>query len=690
MLFGVWGEVLDLNGSSIDQIVVQAKHCHTKVAWDAFFRAHEKALESTQHSWLIEDVFKFLRQDSGHLNYGSSPWSILLRGCINTWNVDLAKEIYKIAAKIPSASIAIPAAKIFLESGQPSVARDIAQKALRLVNVSTGDKLRLETIVARSFAEEGKQDRALKGSEKIISQLNQIELSEKERVDFLESLARLYFFLGSYTEAAKLFEDATPLYLNLQEWESAAKMLFNAAACFHNRGGQEKEKAFALVERCRQIAEEHQLSGPLAHCEAFYGVEALHLGQYANAKDHFRRGLKELPATDKSYRRLQILSMLTLTYFGAGRFDMAQKFGQQTLDLVALDKSARIHGRYVGLKAEMMWERGEFEESTEYLKTEIELLRTKGIHKLEDLMTVTQFMIQSALLGGNANESIQIDPQLQNDQYAWINYLYAKALTKLTTGSFETAHKFFNDCLNKSRARLDLNHTALCLIGIIQVNLAKKNLKDCFLHLEELEVVLGKIGSCPHKARVQILRAAMAYQTGNFEEAVKQLKNAEKNPYVSAFDRFCVHSCLETISGKSPKMVHNWQKRSVAWFVRTLFAPSLKLESDKTFLISDHYRINLERHPVLADLLYFLMSKSNFSASSEEIQIHVWKESLNHQGWQQKIRNSIMRLRDQSIYSIAPLIDHQNEIRIFSEALSVVPIATKTRNKRSSESSISL
>ena len=42
-------------------------------------------------------------------------------------------------------------------------------------------------------------------------------------------------------------------------------------------------------------------------------------------------------------------------------------------------------------------------------------------------------------------------------------------------------------------------------------------------------------------------------------------------------------------------------------------------------------------------------------------------------GWQQKIRNSIMRIRTLFPYTIAPLIVHmKNEIRLFHEAIDFV------------------
>ena len=56
--------------------------------------------------------------------------------------------------------------------------------------------------------------------------------------------------------------------------------------------------------------------------------------------------------------------------------------------------------------------------------------------------------------------------------------------------------------------------------------------------------------------------------------------------------------------------------------------------------------------------------------SPAEVQTNVWHESVSSQGWQQKIRNSIMRLRDLFPYTIAPiLLQGDNHIRFFSGAI---------------------
>jgi hypothetical protein len=136
-------------------------------------------------------------------------------------------------------------------------------------------------------------------------------------------------------------------------------------------------------------------------------------------------------------------------------------------------------------------------------------------------------------------------------------------------------------------------------------------------------------------------------------------------------DGFCLNAALATLRGQSPKLISGWQQRLMARFVRTYFAPFLVWDEGRKFAVSDHYCIDLERHPMLADILRYLLDHGANGVAPENLQIQVWKESLKTSGWQQKIRNSVMRLRDLSTYTIAPLILHEEQVRIFSEAIKI-------------------
>src|SRR5690606_24954894 len=130
---------------------------------------------------------------------------------------------------------------------------------------------------------------------------------------------------------------------------------------------------------------------------------------------------------------------------------------------------------------------------------------------------------------------------------------------------------------------------------------------------------------------------ACAYQEGAFADCERILKQAMKSNRLGFADRFLLSSCVATIEGRSPRLTADWQIQLMARFTRTYFAPTLEAIDERHFRVSEHYIVSLERHPSLAELLHYLLLKSNFSADASEIQAQVWKQSLQAQGWQQKI-----------------------------------------------------
>jgi hypothetical protein len=96
------------------------------------------------------------------------------------------------------------------------------------------------------------------------------------------------------------------------------------------------------------------------------------------------------------------------------------------------------------------------------------------------------------------------------------------------------------------------------------------------------------------------------------------------------------------------------------------------MADNRSFIVSDHYVVSLEKHPAMADLIHYLSERVPHGASLAEIQSDVWKESTNAQGWQQKIRNAVMRVRDHFPYTIGPILIHHENLRFFGEAIRVV------------------
>ncbi len=660
-----------------DAVIRQARECHTKQAWEALFEVHGESLAASGNSKPIAEIYKMLRADPQSLQYDPRIWGRLIQGCLSSWNLELGREIAELTKRIPSPLVNIPAAQLFLESGMPSTTRDIANRTLRLTGLQPAETLQLEMLVASSYAEEGKRQKTIRLLGQIRSSVRGSGLEAKVRADFLTSMGRMQFLLGRYVQAAELFYEASRLYRELGDWEAAAKSVFNTAACNLNGGTRRKDEAFAMIEECRRLAEAHNLPGPLSHCEAAYGMHAYQHGDFASAREHLRRALEYLPISDKGPRRLHILSILAYTYLALGRYHLARKFGRQTFDLAALDESDRFKTRFVALSAELTWEEGLVDESQKTLAGVVQPLESRGVHTLEELSTLNRYSLQSALLNAPAPATrFEVDEPLKKSQHAWLDNLFSTGQLALNSGDTAAADKRFADCLAKARQVGDRYHEALGLLGLIQSLLRQRRAAEAEPNFRDFEVVVARLGETPLKSQVLFVLAARAYQLGDFADCERVLRQALKTPRQSFADKFVLSGWVATVEGRSSRLTADWQTHMVARYTRTYFAPTLEAVDDRHFRVSGRYLVSLERHPSLAELLHYLMQKSNFSAATSEIQTHVWKQSLQTQGWQQKIRNTIMRLRDFFPVTIAPLIVHAETISLFKDAITIQAVRT--------------
>lgn len=655
----------------IESAIKLARECHTKAAWEDFLSTYGDLLASCTQPRLVVEVYKRLEEDPQSLNYNPNLWAALLQGSMSSWSLEVGCRIAEFIKRLPVAVVAVPASQVLLEGGHPAASREFAQRALRVSSLSPKERLQLEMIIASSFAEEGKVEKAVRMLEKVGPSVRESDLSLADRADFLHRLGRLNYFIGRYSDAAKAFEESAPLFLKLKDWETAARSLFNVGACYQNSGEGNQSDAFRMVEECRRLAVEHNLPGPLSHCESFYGLEGFHGGNFAEAREHFRRALSVLPANDKSFRRLHILSMLSLTYFWTGKYALARKFAEQTVSLAALDESDRFKMRYRALEAQLLWEEGKIPESMEMLQKSLAPLETAGIHTLEELSMLTRYNIQTAICGRSVqSDRYRIAEGLSRNKNSWLEYQYSRALLIANSANTAESTAAFEECLAAAREIKAQQYEALCLIGLIRGCLRKHTIEDTRKLVSELEIVASRLGDSPMKARLQFIYAAIAYQEGDFERCVKILTAVEKMSAVSFPDMFAVQCCLATIKGHSPRLTHEWQTDLVARFVRNYFAPTIATPEPRIFVVSDHYTVNLEKHPALAELLTYLIERPITGATPANVQVDVWKQSINAQGWQQKIRNAIMRLRDLFPYTMAPILLHDDAgIRFFSGAI---------------------
>jgi tetratricopeptide (TPR) repeat protein len=567
--------------------------------------------------------------------------------------------------------VSVPGAQILLDGGHPGASRDYANRALRVAGLSLKERLQLELIVASSFAEEGKVDKAIKSLEKIGPSLTDTELTVADKANFFSRSGRLHYFTGCYADAAKAFQEAAPLFIELKDWETAARTWFNAGACVQNSGVGSNVEAFRMVEECRRIAMDHDLKGPMSSCHSFYGFEAYHAGNFAGARDHFRRALTVIPANDKSFRRLHIMSMLCIIYFASGKYALAKRFVRQTVDLASLDESERFKVRYKALDAERMWEDGLVEESQQLMAGVVAPMLENGVHTLEDLSALSRFVTQSAICGSYQNiDRFKISEQLKKNKITWLEFEYAKTILRGNSLSSCDLRHDLEKLLTTSRELGASHYVAMCQLGIVRTFLRDRNLEEVKNRITDLEISVSRLGDAPMKAKLMCVIAGIAYQEGDFQKCTHILSSVEKSACMSFPDLFSVQSCLATIKGQSPRLHNDWQTAMVARFVRSYFSPTLSSPEPGLFVVSGHYTVSLVKHPMLADLLNYLTVHPATGSSPEDIQVSVWKQSVNTQGWQQKIRNSIMRLRDLFPYSMAPIVLHDSGcVRFFSAAI---------------------
>jgi tetratricopeptide (TPR) repeat protein len=661
-----------MSNNCLDLAQKAAKDCHTKAHWDDFLHKFGDVLASGASIKLVDDVFKRLESDPQSLHYNPRLWGNLLQGAAACWNTETGAIVAEFSKKLTAPVVSIPASQILLDAGKPALSREFAQRALRHSGLSARERIQLELIVASAFAEEGKTEHAVRVLSKVTPLVRTAEMTLRERADFVVRLGQISFMIGRYSAAAVSFEEASPLLLELQDWEGAARALFNAGACIQNSGVESNESAIAMVERCRKLSMEHNLSGPISHCEAFYGVEAFHIGNFLSAREHFRRALAHLPASDKSFRRLHIISFLSFTYFALGRFNLGIKFGRQTLELAAQDASERLKTRYRALEAEILWEEGKILQSMDLMKSAAHQLSLQGVKNLEEVATLARYQLQLSILGELPKEKFKIDESLQRNQAIRLEYLYSCALLHCTVEHYDESMSLLEDCLERAKKSGSLNYLAFVLLAMIRLHLQRHDLRKVHELLPTLESTVSRLGDTPIRAKLQFVYASIAYQSGDFERTVKALHAVEKMSAVSWPDRFVTQACLATIRGESPRFQHKWQEQLVSRFVRGYFAPTLKILENRSFVISNHYTISLEKHPAMADLVRYLSERGSQGATLAEIQQDVWKESINAQGWQQKIRNAVMRLRDHFPYTIAPIFIHNESLRFFGEAITVV------------------
>lgn len=661
-----------------DQIIHQSKDCHTKQAWKDFFTIFQIEISKTTNSKYISDIFKSLHNDPQSPNYDPIIFGSLILGCLSSWNLDLGLKIFKFVENISAPEFVIPAAKLHLERGQPQKTKQITQKSLRLKNLSIEDEIQLEMLLISAFTEEGKNKKAISLLAKLGKKVQSTTLNPKENSEIKNQMARVYYFFGKYPDAGKLFSEASSAFKVLQDWEAATKAYFNAASSYHNSGNKYQTIAFDYLRKSQLLSEQYNLKGPLAHIESFYAVDAYNHGNFKKAIEHLIKANRLTPDSDTSYRKLHLLSMLTINYLITGQYQKAQKIGENTLKLAELDESNRQRTRYLCLKAELLWEQGNIIQSQTILEDILPQFKMNGVKTLEELYTYTRYLHQSSLLNKSqeVNLNLDIDNILKENIFNWLEFLCAKVEVLLSLNEVHEADNLNINIIERSIEHSDFYHKAISYKNSLEISLRKSEPESLFSSkLNLFKKSLSDLGETPLDAKLLIFQSAHCYHKGEFDECIKFLKMGLKNSKINFADKFVLESWIKTAEGKSSKLSADWQEALIANQTKRYFKPNIRFRSDTVLTINGIYDVDLIHYPTLSELIKYLMTKPNHKASTSELQIDVWNQSLNTQGWQQKIRNSIMRLRSLIHYSMAPLIIQKlNEVYLFHNAIEIVDV----------------
>lgn len=655
-----------------ESIIKKAKSCHSKQTWESFFHEFGSFISRTTNSKPISELYTLIAADSNCLKYQENIWISLLSGCLSSWDFGLGRKIAQSTASIPSPQIRAKAAEIYLESGQPIMARKIASTGLRLKKTSSVDLITLKLIVCKSYAEDGSHTtakRMLKNLETTVC--TKQGLSSSQKADMFISMGRSKFFLGHYTDAAIQFSRAFSLYMSLERWEAASSALYNSAACYDNSGIEYKDRALELVGICESLSITHSAFGPLSHCHAFHGNHFYNHGQFNQAIQCYLKSLQLMPRTEKGFRKLHILSMMTLTYLKAGNYQKAKKYGDETLKLARKDQSERFKIRYLSLKSELLWQSGKINQSYQLLEEKIKPLAQKGLYTLEELTGFSRFLVRSAQLDLSLDLNIKVAKNLKGHKPSWLEYLLGLGYQYVTKKNYGQAYQLAKDVIHYSKQYgfkfyEAQGHSLVALTKITQCHWDEEFYRAVgFLNqlssLREYKVFLSQY--C-------ILSAAQAYRDGEFHLIKTYLSSAKKDSTLPFHKAVIIDIWNATMEGHSPKIQNKWHLKFLISATKLYFSPSIQSMGNSHYIVSKHYTVSLESYPVLNKLFQYLLKKRDLSASPEELQQNVWNQSIQQTGWDQKIRNAIVRLRSLFPHTLAPIVIYSDhKIRLFHEAI---------------------
>ncbi len=179
-----------------------------------------------------------------------------------------------------------------------------------------------------------------------------------------------------------------------------------------------------------------------------------------------------------------------------------------------------------------------------------------------------------------------------------------------------------------------------------------------------------------------LLLAAYLYRRGEFHDCIQTLRRARRLSQ-DRLRRRIISLWLAHARGRMPRHVDPELSAVSLQLLRYFFAPSLKSLGHSLYVINDVYKVDLGPYPVLNRLLQEILRHPQKALATQDVQDLVWRQTASLEGWKQKLRNTVSRLRFQFRFMMAPLvIQSQGMLRLNLEALSFEPVPANLQSER--------
>ncbi len=182
-----------------------------------------------------------------------------------------------------------------------------------------------------------------------------------------------------------------------------------------------------------------------------------------------------------------------------------------------------------------------------------------------------------------------------------------------------------------------------------------------------------------------MLQAAHRYRQGNFQDCLNDLRRAKRLSQ-DPVRRNIISIWLAHARGRAHRNLDVEMNRVSLQLLNYFFSPSLKSLGNSNYLVSEIYPVDLTLYPVLNRLLQQILRHPYKALATHSVQDLVWRQTSSTEGWKQKLRNTIARLRSKFRFMLAPLvIQAQGSIHLNLDALSFDSAPARLQSERIQE-----